>query len=1211
MDGKQDPAMHNNGEPTVLIASTSHKPSEQHEQQSETCQPTMPSSEPIVTTGSSQASDTASTSPNQLSSGNQSPVQSLRASALPLSLQDNNGGNVTLKSSTLAPELASAATVEVLISDVSDGSSEGEKSVQSAKFDNNATSASKALEKIIRHSVSASSVSSKGIESRQPISGNVNTTETADQMETANSTTTTPQLPTAAPAPYIGTVLEGHAFPASTSPSPSLSPAPADDTSNPRPLTAKPKAATQRSKDETASQRSSLSILTGWWSGSGASSTTVLATTYSIQDKDPSETATQHLTEDNQQSSDSPTQPDTTDDTMGPRESVEWEPSGLEKDALERIRATKDGQNTSSLASHPNSQPSNVTSPLSLSLIKASGKAATLKERRDSTSSSYSHSRSSWWGRWSASSDSNNNSSNDKTNDTIDYQVQYTAVTSHLSSVANVIIASELDMEQLEGEESSTAPSSFGESTQSAAREGGLMIASTSGSEHQQKQGTKRWTIFGLGGGAAKDNNSYSSKGDATPTDDSTTLASGYTSGTTVIKTSVAVPNTDVEASTQDSQDGEAAPTAPALVSTTEVDVTVQVGESTADKEDTRKKNESTALVPASSSYSGWLSVIPGFGSKATDDTQAQRRAMEEASLSHQITDYEEGERRDIHGNVIKFKQQPDEDSDSTSPTTTTTSKTRKTKTLAQVAEEKRDSKVSMAESSPTLSSASSDRQTLSELKEKESKKESLAKEVAGKAAATLSKMIKPKNMVLPAYYDQFPDARECLLTVPIGPSEIPVAEASKSGHDCRSSIMSSAVNVLSSILFPRVTKAEQEAKAKAKAEARAKAQAGQHPLPRGPGSVRKVVIFGIHGWFPTKLVRTVIGEPTGTSKKFCDEMDLALKDYLKANKLDLPEENITLIPLEGEGKVLDRVEILYQSLMKNSTWRKALHDADLVLVATHSQGTPTSILLLSRLIEEGLVRVKEGDPMMQQVGMLAMAGISHGPFPFLKGNLIVRWVEAEAASELFEFMDSETDIAKRYWQAIRKVLTSGVRLTCVASLEDQVVPMYSAVMTSISHPSIVRAVYIDGVSYQDDFLTNLISFSLRLRNAGIDDHGVLVHLSEVVAGSIYGEGHSTIYDERDVYLLAIRALLEPPSRLTQEKARCEPVMIPFKARQRLNPFYLPWGMRGIMEEIMRLGDEALTKEFERLQQLYDKWTPTTKGMKEIKFRLEPVRSKL
>ncbi|KAI7820054.1 hypothetical protein BC939DRAFT_399779 [Gamsiella multidivaricata] len=339
--------------------------------------------------------------------------------------------------------------------------------------------------------------------------------------------------------------------------------------------------------------------------------------------------------------------------------------------------------------------------------------------------------------------------------------------------------------------------------------------------------------------------------------------------------------------------------------------------------------------------------------------------------------------------------------------------------------------------------------------------------------------------------------------------------------------------------------------------------------------------------------------------------MNLALQDYLKIHDVELESEDITLIPLEGEGKVLDRVEILYQNLINSKKWRNALHEADLVLVATHSQGTPTSTILTARLIQEGILRVGETDPKMQRVGILAMAGISHGPFPFLKGNLIVRWFEAEAAQELFEFMDSETEISQRFREALRIVLKSGIRFTAVASLEDQVVPLYSAVMTAIHHPSIVRAVYIDGASYQDDFLTNLISFSLRLRNSGMDDHGVLVHLSEVVAGSIYGEGHSTIYEEREVYMLAIRALLEPPASLTSEMARSEPILHPFRAKQHLNPFYLPWGMRGVMDELKALGVGVLNEEMERLKKLYDDWNPATKGMKEIKFRLEPVRSKL
>ncbi|CAO3573305.1 unnamed protein product [Mortierella alpina] len=486
-------------------------------------------------------------------------------------------------------------------------------------------------------------------------------------------------------------------------------------------------------------------------------------------------------------------------------------------------------------------------------------------------------------------------------------------------------------------------------------------------------------------------------------------------------------------------------------------------------------------------------------------------------------------------------------------------------------------------------------------------------KEVADKAVASISKAVlkhKKTTVVLPDYYEQFPDLRpSLLLTVPVGASDLALStprlldsksaltDVSMSGRATK--FLRSAASAVGAVLTLQKPHCFQP-------------KVSQDTLQRGTYGIRKVAIIGVHGWYPRKALRTLIGEPTGTSQKFCLEMDLALKDYLRHHGKHLDPKDVTLIPLEGEGKVLERVEVLYQNLVQNKAWKEAVHEADVVLVATHSQGTPTSILLMARLIEEGLLRVRDGDPLMQRIGILTMAGISHGPFPFLKGNFVVRVFEREAASELFEFMDSETSIARKYREGLRTVLSSGVRLTCVASLEDQVVPLYSAVMTSVHHPSIVRAVYVDnGASHKSDFLINLIAFSLRLRNAGVDDHGILVHLSEVIAGSLYGEGHSTIYDERDVYLLSIRSLLEPPASLTSEMTRSEPVLNPFRAKQRLNPFYLPWGMRGIADEIIARKDQVLIKELERLKKLYIEWNPVSKAMKEIKFRLEPVRSKL
>lgn len=65
--------------------------------------------------------------------------------------------------------------------------------------------------------------------------------------------------------------------------------------------------------------------------------------------------------------------------------------------------------------------------------------------------------------------------------------------------------------------------------------------------------------------------------------------------------------------------------------------------------------------------------------------------------------------------------------------------------------------------------------------------------------------------------------------------------------------------------------------------------------------------------------------------------------------------------------------------------------------------------------------------------------------------------------------------MSKDYVRALKNVLSNGVKMVYVASLNDQVVPIYSGVFTAASHPLILRALYIDGDAYQ-------YVFSLYLR---------------------------------------------------------------------------------------------------------------------------------
>lgn len=170
------------------------------------------------------------------------------------------------------------------------------------------------------------------------------------------------------------------------------------------------------------------------------------------------------------------------------------------------------------------------------------------------------------------------------------------------------------------------------------------------------------------------------------------------------------------------------------------------------------------------------------------------------------------------------------------------------------------------------------------------------------------------------------------------------------------------------------------------------------------------------------------------------------------------------------------------------------------------------------------------------------------------------------------------------------------------------------------------------------DFLTHLVGFTLKLRNLGLPDHGLIRELSPALAGSLYaGEGHSRVYEDPAVYNLAVKHALETTSLpivtsqqrpstsgsfhginipMIGEKADTKDL---YKLRVKEyessasstnpNPFFLPWAMRGLLEE--DFVKKELGKEVEELLGMFEAWKPTGKQLKDVKFRLEGVRSKL
>ena len=118
------------------------------------------------------------------------------------------------------------------------------------------------------------------------------------------------------------------------------------------------------------------------------------------------------------------------------------------------------------------------------------------------------------------------------------------------------------------------------------------------------------------------------------------------------------------------------------------------------------------------------------------------------------------------------------------------------------------------------------------------------------------------------------------------------------------------------------------------------------------PPRIKKAISIGVHGLFPAAYLKAIIGQPTGTSIRFANLGAEAIRRWAEANGQS--DCVIETVALEGEGKIADRVSNLWTLLLN---WIDHLRNADLVIVACHSQGVPVSIILLAKLIDLGIIK--------------------------------------------------------------------------------------------------------------------------------------------------------------------------------------------------------------------------------------------------------------
>lgn len=403
------------------------------------------------------------------------------------------------------------------------------------------------------------------------------------------------------------------------------------------------------------------------------------------------------------------------------------------------------------------------------------------------------------------------------------------------------------------------------------------------------------------------------------------------------------------------------------------------------------------------------------------------------------------------------------------------------------------------------------------------------------------------------------------------------------------------------------------------------------------PVKIKKILIIGVHGFFPTRIVRPLIGAPKGTSLKFATEAEKAVIRYCVENNLiDSDGTNnvsVQKIALEKEGKIFDRVEFFLDILSK---WKQELCDADFIFIAAHSQGCVVSIILLAKLIMNGILE----NPRSKRIGILGMAGVNNGPFYGADKSLFMKaysTIEHESLTELFELTKFDSKQSLAYKQSMQVIINANVKICLVGSINDQLVPLYSALASHIYHPNIYRACYIDYSSKTPDFIKLLVSLCCQLQNIGYFDNNVIKELSTVLAGPLTGNGHSKIYNDGKVYDLGVKFALDTSDIIVPFDAPSEEVEngLKFPATNEVyvkeyniskigtNPFILPWCLRGLLFNVEKNWPMKTTQimisngqrrktgseEIQDLYELFDRWRPDTKVLKDLKFRLNGLRA--
>lgn len=405
--------------------------------------------------------------------------------------------------------------------------------------------------------------------------------------------------------------------------------------------------------------------------------------------------------------------------------------------------------------------------------------------------------------------------------------------------------------------------------------------------------------------------------------------------------------------------------------------------------------------------------------------------------------------------------------------------------------------------------------------------------------------------------------------------------------------------------------------------------------LKRKQIKIKKVVIIGIHDFLPIKLVRTLIGQSTGSSIKYVDIASKCIRQWMKENRDGAEEDedeeeeegiDITNISLEGEGKIEERVAKLNKLIIN---WSTIINEADFIFFISQSGSTPIAIKLLNSMFENNEFFKIDN----KKIGLLSISGNFHGSFRGTNSKIVIRAytsIENEIINEFFEYQKPRSEVSlnltKNLCQLINK---KNVKIILSGSINDQFIPIYLSLAGNFNHPNIYRNIFMSTNSVPK-FIITLIKICLMMKNNGYSDHNLIKDLSERCQGNLGNEGgHGKIFDNEIIYMEAIKFCLETTS-LKQDRNiiingiedgkedknttedNFNSSLLSVNALNHdigsiNNLYHIPWNIRGLLQDLIKIkhiGNYSLIIE---LIEDYKNWEPISKQWKDFKYCLGAI----